>query len=262
MSSSAPTANDVLPDFFLSDDPEAVAAAARALPHLSSGRVTGPAVLDVPAMKPRRDGLLCARIFGPVEDHRCLCGALSSEANAGKVCEQCGVLCGKNGLRHERWGHIDTPVPLLHPVLLPRLARALALDGADVRLIALHRASLGADGSLVRAARSGEGGGAALRRALAGREAASLLIDAVPVTPPGWRRGRRNPQETAYEHLLVQCNNLARPGEGPRPSPKPTEGDLQAAFEHTLTTLRAELLARRDRPGATPGSSPMPKKSK
>src|SRR5262245_11261547 len=108
------SANALLPAFFLSDDLDAIRGAAAALGELSSGRVQKPEGMNPRTGKPERDGLFCARIFGPVEDHRCYCGKLGTPASAGQICDKCGVLCAESRLRGERWGHVESPVTLLY----------------------------------------------------------------------------------------------------------------------------------------------------
>ncbi|HEY8377597.1 MAG TPA: hypothetical protein VIK91_13975, partial [Nannocystis sp.] len=90
-------------------------AAAAAVGRLSSGQVRKPEGMNRRTGKPEREGLFCARIFGPVDDLRCLCGRLDGPEFAGESCPRCGVLCGERRLRGERWGHIESPIGLVHP---------------------------------------------------------------------------------------------------------------------------------------------------
>lgn len=80
----------------------------------SSGEVTKPETINYRTFKPERDGLFCAKIFGPVKDWECLCGKYKRMKHRGIVCEKCGVEVIESKVRRERMGHIDLASPIAH----------------------------------------------------------------------------------------------------------------------------------------------------
>ena len=80
----------------------------------SSGEVTKPETINYRTFKPERDGLFCAKIFGPVKDWECLCGKYKRMKHRGIVCEKCGVEVIQSKVRRERMGHIDLASPVCH----------------------------------------------------------------------------------------------------------------------------------------------------
>jgi DNA-directed RNA polymerase subunit beta' len=80
----------------------------------SSGEVTKPETINYRTFKPERDGLFCAKIFGPVKDWECLCGKYKRMKHRGIVCEKCGVEVIESKVRRERMGHIDLASPVAH----------------------------------------------------------------------------------------------------------------------------------------------------
>ncbi len=72
----------------------------------SHGEVTKPETINYRTFKPERDGLFCARIFGPVNDWECLCGKYKRQKFKGVVCDKCGVEVTRKAVRRERMGHI------------------------------------------------------------------------------------------------------------------------------------------------------------
>ncbi len=80
----------------------------------SSGEVTKPETINYRTFKPERDGLFCAKIFGPVKDWECLCGKYKRMKHRGIVCEKCGVEVIESKVRRERMGHIDLASPVCH----------------------------------------------------------------------------------------------------------------------------------------------------
>ena len=80
----------------------------------SHGEVTKPETINYRTFKPERDGLFCARIFGPVTDWECLCGKYKRMKHRGVVCEKCGVEVIHSKVRRERAGHIDLATPVAH----------------------------------------------------------------------------------------------------------------------------------------------------
>ncbi len=80
----------------------------------SSGEVTKPETINYRTFKPERDGLFCARIFGPVTDWECLCGKYKRMKHRGVVCDKCGVEVTLSKVRRERLGHIELASPCCH----------------------------------------------------------------------------------------------------------------------------------------------------
>ena len=80
----------------------------------SFGEVKRPETINYRTFKPERDGLFCAKIFGPVKDYECLCGKYKRMKHRGIVCEKCGVEVIKSEVRRERLGHIELAAPVAH----------------------------------------------------------------------------------------------------------------------------------------------------
>ncbi|MFN3313674.1 MAG: DNA-directed RNA polymerase subunit beta', partial [Hyphomonas sp.] len=80
----------------------------------SSGEIKKPETINYRTFKPERDGLFCARIFGPTKDYECLCGKYKRIKYRGIVCEKCGVEVTLARVRRERMGHIDLAAPVAH----------------------------------------------------------------------------------------------------------------------------------------------------
>src|SRR3954465_2517252 len=80
----------------------------------SHGEVTKPETINYRTFKPERDGLFCARIFGPVSDWECLCGKYKRMKHRGVICDKCGVEVTLSKVRRERLGHIELASPCSH----------------------------------------------------------------------------------------------------------------------------------------------------
>ena len=80
----------------------------------SYGEVKKPETINYRTFKPERDGLFCAKIFGPVKDYECLCGKYKRLKHRGVVCEKCGVEVTQAKVRRERMGHIELASPTAH----------------------------------------------------------------------------------------------------------------------------------------------------
>ncbi len=80
----------------------------------SFGEVTKPETINYRTFKPERDGLFCAKIFGPITDWECLCGKYKRMKHRGVVCDKCGVEVTKSKVRRERMGHIELASPVSH----------------------------------------------------------------------------------------------------------------------------------------------------
>ena len=73
----------------------------------SYGEIKKPETINYRTFKPERDGLFCARIFGPVKDYECLCGKYKRMKHRGIICEKCGVEVTLSKVRRDRMGHIE-----------------------------------------------------------------------------------------------------------------------------------------------------------
>ncbi|PIE73669.1 MAG: DNA-directed RNA polymerase subunit beta', partial [Deltaproteobacteria bacterium] len=80
----------------------------------SNGEVKKPETINYRTLKPERDGLFCARIFGPVRDYECICGKYKKMRYEGLVCEKCGVEVTNSKVRRVRMGHIELAAPVAH----------------------------------------------------------------------------------------------------------------------------------------------------
>ncbi|MDH7512414.1 MAG: DNA-directed RNA polymerase subunit beta' [Clostridiales bacterium] len=80
----------------------------------SWGEVTKPETINYRTFKPEKDGLFCAKIFGPINDYECLCGKYKRMKYRGIICERCGVEVTKSKVRRERMGHIQLASPVAH----------------------------------------------------------------------------------------------------------------------------------------------------
>lgn len=80
----------------------------------SYGEVKKPETINYRTLKPEKDGLFCARIFGPVRDYECLCGKYKGMKHRGVICEKCGVEVIQSKVRRERMGHIELAAPVAH----------------------------------------------------------------------------------------------------------------------------------------------------
>ena len=92
----------------------------------SYGEVKKPETINYRTFKPEKDGLFCARIFGPVKDYECLCGKYKRMKYRGIVCEKCGVEVTLSKVRRERMGHIELAAPVAHIWFLKSLPSRIA----------------------------------------------------------------------------------------------------------------------------------------
>jgi len=93
----------------------------------SFGEVKKPETINYRTFKPERDGLFCAKIFGPVKDYECLCGKYKRLKHRGVICEKCGVEVTLSKVRRERMGHIELASPVAHIWFLKSLPSRLGL---------------------------------------------------------------------------------------------------------------------------------------
>ncbi len=93
----------------------------------SFGEIRKPETINYRTFKPERDGLFCARIFGPIKDYECLCGKYKRMKYRGVVCEKCGVEVTLQKVRRERMGHIELAAPVAHIWFLKSLPSRIGL---------------------------------------------------------------------------------------------------------------------------------------
>ncbi|HEX9805792.1 MAG TPA: DNA-directed RNA polymerase subunit beta', partial [Alteraurantiacibacter sp.] len=104
----------------------------------SFGEIKKPETINYRTFKPERDGLFCARIFGPTKDYECLCGKYKRMKYKGVVCEKCGVEVTVTKVRRERMGHIELAAPVAHIWFLKSLPSRIGLL-LDMQLKQLER---------------------------------------------------------------------------------------------------------------------------
>ena len=104
----------------------------------SFGEIKKPETINYRTYKPERDGLFCARIFGPIKDYECLCGKYKRMKYKGIVCEKCGVEVTVSKVRRERMGHIELAAPVAHIWFLKSLPSRIGLL-LDMQLKQLER---------------------------------------------------------------------------------------------------------------------------
>jgi DNA-directed RNA polymerase subunit beta' len=104
----------------------------------SYGEVKKPETINYRTFKPEREGLFCAKIFGPIKDYECLCGKYKRMKHRGIVCEKCGVEVIQSKVRRERMGHIELAAPVAHIWFLKSLPSRIGLL-LDMTLKAIER---------------------------------------------------------------------------------------------------------------------------
>ena len=105
----------------------------------SFGEVKKPETINYRTFKPERDGLFCAKIFGPVKDYECNCGKYKRMKHRGVVCEKCGVEVIQSKVRRERMGHITLATPVAHIWFLKSLPSRMGMV-LDMTLRDIERA--------------------------------------------------------------------------------------------------------------------------
>jgi len=113
-------------------------ASPEAIRSWSFGEIKKPETINYRTFKPERDGLFCAKIFGPVRDYECLCGKYKRMKYRGIICEKCGVEVTLSKVRRERMGHIELAAPVAHIWFLKSLPSRIGLL-ADMTLKNLER---------------------------------------------------------------------------------------------------------------------------
>ena len=110
----------------LRPDPDLIASPEKIL-SWSFGEIKKPETINYRTFKPERDGLFCARIFGPIKDYECLCGKYKRMKYKGVICEKCGVEVTLSRVRRERMGHISLAAPVAHIWFLKSLPSRIGL---------------------------------------------------------------------------------------------------------------------------------------
>ncbi len=117
-------------------------ASPEAIKEWSHGEVKKPETINYRTFKPERDGLFCARIFGPVKDYECNCGKYKRMKHRGITCEKCGVEVISSKVRRERMGHIELAAPVAHiwfmrnlPSLPSRIGTLLDISTKDLQKV-------------------------------------------------------------------------------------------------------------------------------
>jgi len=110
----------------------------------SHGEVKKPETINYRTLKPERDGLFCAKIFGPINDYECLCGKYKKMRYKGIVCEKCGVKVTTKRVRRERFGHIELVTPVAHiwyvSTLPSRIGTLLGIKMKDLERVLYYEA--------------------------------------------------------------------------------------------------------------------------
>jgi len=105
----------------------------------SYGEVKKPETINYRTFKPEKDGLFCARIFGPIKDWECLCGKYKKIKHRGIVCDKCGVEVTTSRVRRERMGHIELAAPVAHiwyvKVLPSKIGLLLGISMRDLEKV-------------------------------------------------------------------------------------------------------------------------------
>ncbi len=102
------------------------------------GEIKKPETINYRTFRPEKDGLFCARIFGPIKDYECLCGKYKRMKFRGIICEKCGVEVTKSNVRRERMGHINLATPVAHIWFLKSLPSRISLV-VDMKLKEVER---------------------------------------------------------------------------------------------------------------------------
>ena len=102
------------------------------------GEIKKPETINYRTFRPEKDGLFCARIFGPIKDYECLCGKYKRMKFRGIICEKCGVEITKSNVRRERMGHINLATPVAHIWFLKSLPSRISLT-IDMKLKEVER---------------------------------------------------------------------------------------------------------------------------
>src|SRR5437870_9436062 len=115
----------------------------------SHGEVKKPETINYRTFKPERDGLFCAKIFGPVRDWECNCGKYKRIKHRGVICDRCGVEVTLARVRRERMGHIELAVPVSHiwfyKAMPSRMGLMLDMTARDLERVLYYEDYIGID---------------------------------------------------------------------------------------------------------------------
>src|SRR5512136_3014117 len=115
----------------------------------SHGEVTKPETINYRTFKPERDGLFCAKIFGPITDWECLCGKYKRMKHRGVICDRCGVEVTQAKVRRERLGHVELAVPVSHiwffKGLPSRIGHLLGMSLSDLERVLYYESYVVSD---------------------------------------------------------------------------------------------------------------------
>ncbi len=186
----------------------------------SYGEIKKPETINYRTFKPERDGLFCARIFGPIKDYECLCGKYKRMKYRGIICEKCGVEVTLSKVRRDRMGHIELASPVAHIWFLKSLPSRIGLlldmtlEGSRARPLFRelrgHRAGADPAEAAPAAGRRGipAGAGRLRRRPVHRRDRGrGAAHDAVGDRP---RRGEGKAARRAARHQLRSAAQKAR----------------------------------------------------
>ena len=139
----------------------------------SFGEVKKPETINYRTFKPERDGLFCAKIFGPVKDYECICGKYKRMKHRGVVCEKCGVEVTLSKVRRERCGHIELATPVAHIWFLrslpSRLGALLNLSLKELEKVLYYEAYI-----ITSSATNGQDGGLDVGRVISEQQYGEL----------------------------------------------------------------------------------------
>ena len=189
----------------------------------SWGEVTKPETINYRTFKPEKDGLFCAKIFGPINDYECLCGKYKRMKYRGIICERCGVEVTKSKVRRERMGHIQLASPVAHIWFFKsppsRIGLVLDLTIKDLEKVlyfeSLHRHRPGRHAAQGKAApqRGGvQGSPGEVRRQVRdrriGAEAIKILLEKIDIKKEADRLRKAMKKETSQQRRLRYAKRL------------------------------------------------------
>src|SRR6267154_1582115 len=190
----------------------------------SYGEVKKPETINYRTFKPERDGLFCAKIFGPIKDYECLCGKYKRLKHRGVICEKCGVEVTLAKVRRERMGHIELASPVAHIWFLKslpsRLGLVLDMTLRDIERVLYFEAYVVTDAGMVNDDKIKR---AKLLKVLEGFQKSGIkpdwmVMEVLPVLPPELRplvpldggRFATSDLNDLYRRVINRNNRLKR----------------------------------------------------
>jgi DNA-directed RNA polymerase subunit beta' len=178
----------------------------------SYGEVKKPETINYRTFKPERDGLFCAKIFGPIKDYECLCGKYKRLKHRGVICEKCGVEVTLAKVRRERMGHIELASPTAHIWFLKslpsRLGMVLDMTLRDIERVLYFEAYVVTDPGMTPLKKC---------QIMSEDDYAAKSKSTATTSPPDGRR--RYPRTAALDRHRPR-SNPARGAEGTGPKPR------------------------------------------